>query len=134
MNRARAKSLHRRRAEGSRTNPPSTEPIAAARNDNEVQSAQAVETTAELQLAEQSQVIAPDEANLLGDRGRLTFASQQLACFPGLPAKVPLQRRKQSKPNLPISGSVADIRAISTTGHARASWDRFEPERRRSPA
>jgi membrane fusion protein, multidrug efflux system len=51
--------------------------IAAAK----LQSAQAAETTAESQLAEQSQVIASDEANLLGDRGRLTFASQQLARF-----------------------------------------------------
>jgi membrane fusion protein, multidrug efflux system len=46
-----------------------------------LQSAQAAETVAESQLAEQSQVIASDEANLRGDRGRLTFASQQLARF-----------------------------------------------------
>jgi membrane fusion protein, multidrug efflux system len=43
-----------------------------------LQSAQAAETVADAQLAEQSQVIASDEANLAGDRGTLDFATQQL--------------------------------------------------------
>jgi membrane fusion protein, multidrug efflux system len=43
-----------------------------------LQSAQAAETVADAQLAEQSQVIASDEANLEGDRGTLDFATQQL--------------------------------------------------------
>jgi membrane fusion protein, multidrug efflux system len=46
-----------------------------------LQSAQAAQTVAEAQLAEQSQVIASDEANLEGDRGMLTFATQQLDRF-----------------------------------------------------
>jgi len=46
-----------------------------------LQSAQAAETVADAQLAEQSQVIASDEANLTGDRGTLTFATQQLDRF-----------------------------------------------------
>jgi membrane fusion protein (multidrug efflux system) len=46
-----------------------------------LQSAQAAETVADAQLAEQSQVIASDEANLAGDRGTLTFATQQLDRF-----------------------------------------------------
>jgi membrane fusion protein (multidrug efflux system) len=46
-----------------------------------LQSAQAAETVADAQLAEQSQVIASDEANLAGDRGTLAFATQQLDRF-----------------------------------------------------
>jgi membrane fusion protein, multidrug efflux system len=46
-----------------------------------MQSAQAAEAVAESQLAEQSKVIAADEADLEGDRGTLTFAGQQLARF-----------------------------------------------------
>jgi membrane fusion protein, multidrug efflux system len=46
-----------------------------------LQSAQAAETVVESRLAEQSKVIAADEANLGGDRGTLIFASQQLARF-----------------------------------------------------
>jgi membrane fusion protein, multidrug efflux system len=46
-----------------------------------LQSAQAAETVAEAQLSEQSKVIAGDEANVLGDRGTLTFAVQQLGRF-----------------------------------------------------
>ena len=46
-----------------------------------LQSAQAAETVADAQLAEQSQVIASDEANIEGDRGTLTFATQQLDRF-----------------------------------------------------
>jgi membrane fusion protein, multidrug efflux system len=41
-------------------------------------SAQAAETVADAQLAEQGQIIASDEANLEGDRGTLAFATQQL--------------------------------------------------------
>jgi membrane fusion protein, multidrug efflux system len=43
-----------------------------------LQSAQAAETVADAQLAEQSQVIASEEANLEGDRGTLAFATQQV--------------------------------------------------------
>jgi membrane fusion protein, multidrug efflux system len=46
-----------------------------------LQSAQAGETVAGSQLAEQSKVIAADNANLEGDRGTLMFAGQQLARF-----------------------------------------------------
>lgn len=46
-----------------------------------LQSAQAAGTVAGAQLAEQSQVIASDEANIEGDRGTLTFATQQLDRF-----------------------------------------------------
>jgi membrane fusion protein (multidrug efflux system) len=46
-----------------------------------VHSAQAAEAVAESQLAEQGQVIASDEANLIGDRGTLNFANEQLARF-----------------------------------------------------
>jgi len=51
--------------------------IAAA----DVRSAQAAEAVVESQLAEQSQVIASDEANLIGDRGTLTFSNEELARF-----------------------------------------------------
>jgi membrane fusion protein, multidrug efflux system len=46
-----------------------------------LQSAQAGEIVAGSQLAEQSKVIAADNANLEGDRGTLMFAGQQLARF-----------------------------------------------------
>ncbi len=46
-----------------------------------LQSAQAAEAVAGSQLAEQSKVIAADEANLGGDHGTLIFATQQLARF-----------------------------------------------------
>jgi membrane fusion protein (multidrug efflux system) len=46
-----------------------------------LQSAQAAEAVAGSQLAEQSKVIAAEEANLGGDRGTLIFATQQLARF-----------------------------------------------------
>jgi membrane fusion protein, multidrug efflux system len=46
-----------------------------------LQSAQAAQAVAEARLAEQSRVIASDEANIEGDRGMLTFATQQLDRF-----------------------------------------------------
>jgi membrane fusion protein, multidrug efflux system len=46
-----------------------------------LQGAQAAETVAGSRLAEQSKVIAADQANLRGDRGKLIFANQQLARF-----------------------------------------------------
>lgn len=51
--------------------------IAAA----DLRSAPAAVGVIESQLAEQIQVIASDEANLIGDRGMMTFATQQLARF-----------------------------------------------------
>jgi membrane fusion protein, multidrug efflux system len=46
-----------------------------------LQSMQAAQAVAEARLAEQSRVIASDEANIEGDRGMLTFATQQLDRF-----------------------------------------------------
>ena len=46
-----------------------------------LQSAQSAQAVAASQLAEQSHVTASAEADLIGDRARLTFASQQLARF-----------------------------------------------------
>jgi membrane fusion protein, multidrug efflux system len=46
-----------------------------------LRSAQAAQHVVEAQLSEQSKVIAADEANVEGDRGALTFATQQLARY-----------------------------------------------------
>jgi membrane fusion protein, multidrug efflux system len=46
-----------------------------------LQSMQAAQAVAEARLAEQSRVIASDEANIEGDRGTLTFATEQLDRF-----------------------------------------------------
>jgi membrane fusion protein, multidrug efflux system len=46
-----------------------------------LQSTQAAQAVAEAQLAEQSRVIASDEANIEGDRGTFTFATEQLDRF-----------------------------------------------------
>jgi len=44
-------------------------------------SAQAAEAVVQSQLSEQGQVIASDEANLIGDRGTMTFAAEELSRF-----------------------------------------------------
>jgi membrane fusion protein, multidrug efflux system len=46
-----------------------------------LQSAQAAQTVVEAQLAEQRRIIRSDEADLEGDRGMLTFATEQLDRF-----------------------------------------------------
>jgi membrane fusion protein, multidrug efflux system len=46
-----------------------------------LQSTQAAQAVAEARLAEQSRVIASDEADIKGDRGTLTFATEQLDRF-----------------------------------------------------
>jgi membrane fusion protein, multidrug efflux system len=86
-----------------------------------LRSAQAAETVAESQLAEQSQVIASEEANLLGDRGTLTFAGQQLARFTKLAGQGAATTEEAQKAQAEIMQRQATLdRDTATLAAARA--------------